>query len=236
PESGNITSIERAGPYYIKTTDGVNWTRPALVSGNIGGKLCGGNHSPIRLDSGRIMWAGFNAVAYTDDSTMKTGWIGRSFSLASGETKTNSMTESTVYQHANGTLFLFSRTDGGTIIVAASTDDGKTWTDSYHTKIQDYGAKFQFGRLPDGRYYYLGNMDNKRSNITLIVSDDGINFDQWYVLKDDEYTQMESGMYKAGLYGYPTSYFDENYMYVVYSLRKESVEVLRVPLSSISVK
>ena len=53
---------------------------------------------------------------------------------------------------------------------------------------------------------------------------------------DEDYTMMKDGMYKGGLYGYPTSYFDDNYMYVIYSLRKESVEVLRVPLAAIGVK
>ena len=53
---------------------------------------------------------------------------------------------------------------------------------------------------------------------------------------DEDYTMMKDGMYKGGLYGYPTSYFDDKYMYVIYSLHKESVEVLRVPLTAIGVK
>ena len=144
--------------------------------------------------------------------------------------------EAGFFQRSDGAVFLFSRTDGGTMICAASADEGRTWTDCYHTQITDHGAKFEFGTLPDGRYYYLGNADNKRSSVVLMISKDGINFNEWYILEDEPYAQMKEGMYKAGVYGYPTSYIDENYMYVIYSLRKESVEVLRVPLSSIGVK
>ena len=40
-------------------------------------------------------------------------------------------------------------------------------------------------------------------------------------------------MYKNGTYGYMTSCTDDTYLYVIYSLGKESLEILRVPLSDI---
>ena len=237
PEHGTGSLSNRKGPYITQSTDGVNWSEPVIMGGNIDGLLLAGNLSVFKTSTGRYIWPGFAALAYTDDPTLKNSWVGINTPLAKGEVECT-LTESAVYEHANGTLFCFSRTGGGvkTIVVAASTDGGATWTDSYHTGILASGSKFQFGTLPDGRYYYLGNVDAARSNVALLISKDGINFDEWYILADDNYTMMKDGMYKGGLYGYPTSYFDENYMYVIYSLHKESVEVLRVPLAAIGVK
>ena len=237
PEHGTGSLSYRKGPYITQSTDGVNWSEPVVMGGNIDGLLLAGNLSVFQISTGRYIWPGFAALSYSDDQTLKNGWVGINTFLADGEQECT-LTESAVYEHENGTLFCFSRTGGGakTIVVAASTDGGTTWTDAYHTNFLNIGSKFQFGRLPDGRYYYLGNSDTARSSIVLMVSEDGINFNEWYVLMDEDYTMMKDGMYKGGLYGYPTSYFDDNYMYVIYSLRKESVEVLRVPLAAIGVK
>ena len=154
--------------------------------------------------------------------------------MAEGETPPHTMTESALFQHADGAVFLLGRTDGGTSVCAASADDGETWTHLYNTKITDHGAKFEMGTMPDGRYYLLCNPDNKRSAAVLAVSEDGCRFDKWYVLSDEPYVSAKDGMYKGGVYGYPTSCFDGEYMYVIYSLLKESVEVLRVKLSELA--
>ena len=235
PEHGTGSLSYRKGPYITQSTDGKTWSEPVIMGGNIDGLLLAGNHSPFMISTGRIIWPGFAASAYTDDATLKNSWVGVSSPLAPGEAECK-MTESAVFEHANGTLFMYSRigsSSDNTLVAAASTDGGATWTDSYHVNILNVGAKFQLGTLPDGRYYYLGNPDSNRSSVVLMVSDDGINFNKWYFLEDDEYEMMKDGMYKGGLYGYPTSYFDDEYMYVIYSLHKESVEVLRVPLASI---
>ena len=226
----------RFAPRYLQTTDGMNWSEAREITGTVGTRLYCGNLSPVKLQSGRLMWAGYCSMAISPEGNITGDWSGRFIPLADGESRPNSFSEAGFFQRSDGAVFLFSRTDGGTMICAASADEGRTWTDCYHTQITDHGAKFEFGTLPDGRYYYLGNADNKRSSVVLMISKDGINFNEWYILEDEPYALMKEGMYKAGVYGYPTSYIDENYMYVIYSLRKESVEVLRVPLSSIGVK
>lgn len=226
----------RFAPKYLQTTDGTNWSEAKEITGSVGNRLLCGNLSPVMLQSGRLMWAGYGSMAVSPSGNITGDWSGRFISMAEGEEKPNSLSESGLFQRADGAVFLFSRTDGGKMVCAASADEGRTWTDFYQTKINDYGAKFEFGTLPDGRYYYLGNVDNKRSSVVLMLSDDGINFNEWYILADEPYTQMKEGMYKNGVYGYPTSYIDGNYMYVIYSLHKESVEVLRISLTSIGVK
>jgi len=106
----------------------------------------------------------------------------------------------------------------------------------YPTSFQDTSNKFQFGTLPDGRYYFIGGISRTRSEIILMTSTDGINFNQWYYLAKDAYTQQKpDGMYKGGTYGYTTTFFDSDYMYAIYSLGKESLEIMRVPLKDIGV-
>lgn len=225
----------RHSPRYLQTTDGVHWSIPKPVSGNFTcGEIYCGNLSPVRLPSGKLFWPGYGSFAISENGDPTGSWQGRFLPLAEEEEKTRSITESGVLVHEDGTLFLLSRTDGGTSVCAASADDGKTWTDFYHTQITDHGAKFEIGRLPDGRYYLLANADNRRTSVNLFVSRDGCSFDKWYLLADEDYRQMKEGMYKGGVYGYPTSCIDDNYLYCIYSLRKESVELLRVDLSEIS--
>ena len=228
---------ERHGPFVSQSTDGVTWSEPEVMEGEIFAKHLAGNHSPFRLSSGRIVWPGFASTAYTDDPTLKSGWRAISVPIADEEEKAP-ITESTVLEYDDGKLLCFNRMGriSKTISAAVSVDNGTTWTSSYRTDFLNSESKFQFGRLPDGRYYYLGNVDRYRSSVVVMVSDDGVNFDKWYLLADEAYSRMKEGMCKEGLYGYPTSYFDDEYMYVIYSLYKESVEVLRVPLASIGVK
>ena len=224
----------RQTPRYLQTIDGITWSEPRYVEGNFTcGEIYCGNVSPVRLKSGKLIWPGYCSMAVSESGDPKGYWHGCFLPLAEGEVKTNSMTESALFQHEDGTVFLLGRTDGGTSVCAASADEGKTWTDLYHTQIQDHGAKFELGRLPDGRYYFLGNVDNRRSSLALLISENGRDFNDWYILSDVDYEQLKEGMYKGGLYGYPTSCFADGYMYIIYSLRKESVEVLRVKLSEL---
>lgn len=237
PEHGKGSLSYRKGPYVTQSTDGIHWSEPVIMEGNINGQLLAGNHSPFALPSGRVIWPGFASLSYTDDPTLKSGWTGMNVPIAQDEQKCV-VTESSIMELSDGKLICFSRTGfrTNTIVAAVSTDGGTTWTDSYRTAFLNSDSKFQFGTLPDGRYYYVGNVDQKRSSVVIIVSEDGIHFDKWYLVKDDAYVPMKEGMYKGGVYGYPTTFIDKNYMYIIYSLGKESVEVLRVSLSEIGVK
>ena len=237
PEAGKGSLSYRKGPYITQSTDGVNWSEPVIMGGNIDGTLYAGNHSPFMTKTGRIIWPGFASLAYTDDPTLRSGWTGVKTPLAESEMKFP-LTESTVLENADGTLVCLSRMGrrANTIGAAVSTDGGLTWSDTYRTGFVNSDSKFQFGTLPDGRYYYIGNVDTDRSSVVLMVSEDGINFDERYDIKDDGYSFLKEGLYKGGIYGYPTTFVDEEYMYVIYSLYKESVEVIRFPLSEINAR
>ncbi len=56
-------------------------------------------------------------------------------------------------------------------------------------------------------------------------------FDRHFILADEPYEMQRQGMHKGGMYGYPHTMLHDGYLYAIFSLRKEAVAALRVPLS-----
>lgn len=230
PEDKGNRLYSKWTTYSVETTDGEHWSEPRDLD-----HLFGGNMSPMILDNmERLLWVGHNNVSWTDDLTGRTGWVNSTSKLAPGEPKQRIQCESSHYELPDGTLVLFSRTNGDWSLGCLSFDGGANWTDSYEMGFRDWGAKFSLGKLPDGRIFYLGNNDRGRSQLYLKLSEDGVNFDKWYLLADDFYAAMKKGMYKGGIYGYPTCIIEGDELLAIYSLCKESVEVLRVRLSELN--
>ena len=68
----------------------------------------------------------------------------------------------------------------------------------YRTQFIDSDARFRFGTIPVGRYYFPGNMSQERNELLLITSTDGVYFDQWYYLGENHpYQMMNVGLYKG---------------------------------------
>lgn len=218
------------GIFYTQTTDGVHWSTPVNL-----GYIAGGNSSPEQLSSGAILWAGHSSVATSDGTSITSGWNSVFLTLDPDTKPTPSSYESDFFQLADGSILLFSRTGDDVMLAAVSFDDGKTWSDLHRTEFPDYNARFRFGILPDGRYYYLGNRSAERKELVLMTSTDGLNFDTCYELVTGDYMMMKEGLYKGGVFGYPDVFFDETYMYIAYSLKKESMEILKVKLSEIGI-
>ena len=65
----------------------------------------------------------------------------------------------------------------------------------------------------------------------LCLSEDGQNFNRQFILRNEAYKQQIPGLYKGGVYGYPSTVIANGYMYVIYSKHKEAIEVTRVSLS-----
>ena len=219
------------GVFYVETADGVNWSEPVSM-----GTVYGGNLNPESLADGRLLWAGYGSLSWSDDPSAIGDWTNIRLVRNADVPVPRTVTESGFYQTADGVIYLLSRTNDQYLYASASFDNGATWTDMYPTAFPDTSNKFQFGTLPDGRYYFIGGISRSRSEIILMTSDDGLNFNRWYRLADEPYTQLDpDGMYKNGTYGYMTTDFDSDYLYVIYSLGKESLEILRVPLEDIGV-
>ena len=92
------------------------------------------------------------------------------------------------------------------------------------------------GRPAAGRYYYVGCPDPRAARGAQPAGAVAVRgrrrFDRHFILADEEYTQRRPGLHKGGLYGYPHTMIHDGYLYVIVSLRKEAVAVLRVALSA----
>ena len=222
--------------WYLQTKDGITWTEPVQIT-DPPAYTAGGNHGPVTLSDGTLIWPGAQYQALTHD---KTGlhWEERSgvdgaFALKNGA---KIFTESSLYELENGRVILLARSNAGRLWAAFSEDYGKTWTEPYPTNFTDAGAKFMCGRLPDGRYYVVSNPVPKsnRNPLCISLSRDGYHFDERYIIGDEPYTHIDNGMYKGGDYGYPCTYIgDDGYFYVIYSRGKETVQVTRFLLSEL---
>jgi hypothetical protein len=125
----------------------------------------------------------------------------------------------------------------GRLWVTESRDRGEHWSFPQETAFSDNDSKFHFGRLPDGRWYYVGIPDSlhhyARTPLVLAISGDGRTFDKCWLIADEPYTLKAEGLWKGGQYGYPHTMILGGYLYVIISRQKESIEVLRCALNKI---
>ncbi len=236
--------------WAMTTTDGRTWSGKRDL-----GLPVVPNHGPQRTGSGRLIISGNIAFPYSDDPGGLVGWkmtgiypndmaaaifddseafwrVQEAMGWPAG------LCEGSFYQTADGVLHMLLRATGpgyaGKLWVTESRDDGATWSAPQETAFTDNNTKFHLGRLPDGRYYYVGCPDPEprgaRNPLVLSLSEDGIHFDRHFILADEEYVQRRPGLHKGGLYGYPHTMIHDGFLYVIVSLRKEAVAVLRVAL------
>lgn len=234
---------------YIRTEDGENWSKPEFL--NIPGVP---NHAPSPLHSGRLLMPCSILYPYSDDPSSVgeykfAGIYGDSFGDEApydDSVSINAVTkkmgwnvplicEGAFFQTDDDVIHMMLRTNSDYLWCAESRDNAESWSQPYQTEFTDDKAKFHFGRLPDGRFYYVGNCvpGGGRLPLMLCVSEDGENFDRHYTLRDEPYTKKYPGLYKGGVYGYPVSLAHDGYLYVIYSKHKEAIEVTRVALSDI---
>lgn len=221
---------------YIKTTDGVNWSEPTK-----GLNYYTGETAPQASFGGRLFICRGLSVLYTDDPTGESGW--KQVKLDGSEALENGaygLNEASFYQTYDGVIHMLIRGSDGYMYHAESYNNGTSWSKIYKTGITDDNAMAYFGRLPDGRIFYIGNPYysgySVRGALILAISDDnGQNFSEQYVIRMEcDYSMEGYGRAKSGYYGYPEAVIgDDGYMYIVYSKLKEVIEVTRIKLSDI---
>ena len=235
--------------YYVSTTDGENWEAPVPL-----GLAMVPNHGPQATRSGRLIISGNVAFPYTDSPDgvsgyRMTGVYGDCFGggtivddsdsihrvTAHQGWEASLICEGSFYQTDDGVLHMLMRSNSPRLWTSESLDDGAHWSAPTPTEYTDDGSKFHLGRLPDGRFYCVSNAihGGKRCPLELFLSRNGEDFDHRYVLRDEYFDQVYPGMYKLGMYGYPHTLIRDGYLYVIYSKRKEGVEVTRVALSEL---
>lgn len=234
----------------MTSADGAVWT----ARRDLGLPLIN-NHGPQRIASGRLVICGNISFPHTDDPAGLTGWrmaglyppdmaaeiVDDSEAFYRVRSRLQwpmALCEGAFYQTDDGVLHMLLRSETEHLYVSASRDDGASWSAPRETQFTDNATKFHFGRLPDGRFYYVGCPDPapryQRSPLVLSLSADGVRFDRHFILGDTPYSQRAGGMHKVGEYGYPHSLVHDGVLYVMVSRRKEAVEVLRVPLAALA--
>ena len=234
----------------VTTTDGETWSPVRDM-----GVPVNPNHPPQATASGRLIISGNISFPYTDDPAGLTGWQmsgiyppgmaatikedpASFWQVAKRQAWEVALCEGSFYQTDDSALHMLLRGTGkqhrSRLWLSESRDDGATWSEPIETEFSDTDAKFHLGRLPDGRFYYVGNpIGRGRTPLVLSLSQDGVHFDKHVILGEDSYEQRCPGRWKGGEYGYPHTLIHEGSLYTIVSRQKEAVQVLRVALSDL---
>ena len=238
----------------LTTTDGVTWEGPR----NLGLRIVP-NHGPQKTASGRLIISGNISFPHTDDPAGLVGWKITGIyppQMATGIVDDSEsfwqvkaaagwpvgLCEGSFYQTDDGVLHMLLRSNADRLWLTESRDDGESWSAPIETGFTDNATKFHFGRLPDGRFYYVGCPDPeplwRRCPLVLSLSDDGLCFNRHFILADASapYEQVATGLHKGGDYGYPHTLVHGGALQVIVSRKKEAVEVLRVPLAALGTR
>ena len=138
------------------------------------------NHGPQRLASGRLLISGNISFPYSDDPAGLAGWTmggiyppdmaatifddSESFwKVQARQGWPAGLCEGSFYQTDDGAIHMLLRTTGaghaGKLWLTESRDNAASWSAPVETTFSDNNTKFHFGRLPDGRFYYVGCPD-----------------------------------------------------------------------------
>ncbi len=110
----------------------------------------------------------------------------------------------------------------GFLFRAFSTDNGLTWSKPTRTNFPDATSKFSGLRLSDGRYVLVSNPNpKKRDPLTIAISDDGLVFSKMGYLVGGRHID------------YPHVIEHEGNLYVAFGGAKQTVEVLKIPISEL---
>lgn len=258
PDHIQETPHKNTKTWALTTTDGEHWSEPIPIL-----ERFVPNHGPQPIRSGRLIMCGGMMYPYTDDPSGLSGWtpagiyprkmpkpyvddsVGFREAAPYFEAPHPVLNEGSFIQTDDGVLHMLLRSGTDRLWYTRSTDDGETWSIPERTEFTDSVAKFHLGRLPrsgapeserGGRFYYVGNPSTKREYRTLLVlslSRDGEDWTDSYILRNEETAPVFEGTYKDHGYQYPHSMVLDNHLYVVYSINKEDVGVLRLSLDSL---
>lgn len=148
---------------------------------------------------------------------------------------------STSYKTPDGVLAHFwrdlSKEIGGPfrcLYISVSSDNGKHWSLPERTTIPNCSSRPSAGNLPDGTVFMLNNPVS-RKHLILSLSKDGRVFDSdWLIRKVDYPTRFKGSAKGSFAAAYQHACIVEKFMFVIYSINKEDVEIVRIPLDSLN--
>jgi hypothetical protein len=217
------------------------------------------NLRPFPTHSGRLIVPGNITYPYTDDPAGIEGWkragLPRLPNWVVDDPEgfhkacifrhdVRNYCEASFFQTDDGVIHMMQRIDRivpnpseGLLAVTQSADNGETWSEPMMTSYTDSGCRFQFGRLPDGRFFGLScpSPRSDRTPLILATSQDGVVFDQHYELGGiSGATPHIPGHHRNGIYGYPSCDIADGKMYIIYSRNKEDIYFSKLDLSALA--
>ena len=108
------------------------------------------------------------------------------------------------------------------LLRAFSTDNGRSWTDLVKTNFPDARSKFYVLRTSHGYYALVSNANPlRRDPLVLSISRDGLVYTKMFYLVGGRHID------------YPHMIEHDGSLFISFSGAKQTVEVMKVPLSSI---
>lgn len=234
--------------FHMTSQDGETFSEPVESEGG------GGNHASVKLRDGRLFSCGTGTHSFSSNPDGVSGWESvyafdkyypnkpknkdeehAVVNAPDGVVRNDriGLCEPSAIELDDGRIVVFYRSGTNYLWASISSDGGKTWSLPEPTLFTDNRTKFQFGRLPSGRFYYLGTPDpfppRTRHVLALSLSKDGLDYDQNFILEDTQYKGKYVGLDKNGVYGYPDSIIQDGYLCIVFSICKERILSMKLP-------
>jgi hypothetical protein len=145
--------------------------------------------------------------------------------------------EPSMFVRPDGSLVASIRTTRqlGLLWAVESFDGGRSWVHMSETDFPDAWARTSLGALPDGRCFIVSNPSTRtrRNVMSIALSKDGRLFDRAAALLIEPPPLKFEGRAKSPGWQYPSAVTWGDYLYVAYTVGKEDVEVLRVPIDEL---
>jgi len=183
------------------------------------------NHHFIPLNDGRWMAAALGAgyAPITSDPTLLSGWNPGSIDVSAA----SDVGEPGGWQDRDGVLHYTARNDFN-VWHSSSSDGGQTLTAlAPQPGFADSPGNKEFGKLPDGRVWYVGNpISASRDYLVLGLSNDGWHFNSSYIVRWEPMRQLYPAPYKGSVgYQYPSATYANGKLYIAYSVARDYIEV-----------
>lgn len=237
-------NFREGGTEYLLSADGQNWTAPMPILCADGSPLPGVSEPDFRsTPGGRILTAfhvtpGLDCVPYyTDDPRAISGWTRAEIDhipWPNGGTNKNSSREMepSWYVAADGRLVMNYRDQASSfrILRSVSSDDGSSWSRPQATEIVDSRSKQCAGNLSDGKAFIVNNPSGSKDRFPLVIrwSTDGYNFPDSLTLRTEYPEMKQQGRYKRLGFSYPKAIVQDDTVYIVYAINKESIAITKV--------
>ncbi len=216
------------------------------------------NQGPHKLSNGRLVICGNVSFPYTDAKNGIDGWktVGLSpwpvegiaddsegiCKHAKHRSDDFNACEGSFFEMRDGKIAMLLRNtvypatpENRYLLISESNDFGESYSAPVQTDLTNNNSKFYCMRLSNGKFAMICNPDKKGNRIPLsiLISDDGENFNREYIVADEPVNRKFAGLYKSGIYGYPHAVEANGRLYVICTINKEDVSLFLIDIADL---